>query len=111
MDRRARRAAAACMLAALVLAAGPGTAQPPPERDTTLELDRRGAEGVVRPVQDGPISLDEAVERARERFDGRVVRAETRTIEGREVHVIRILDSNGRVRNVQFDAATGRIRR
>ncbi len=101
-------AVVACVLMALAVASGTAWAQRSNEGGAALDLHAPDAEAHV--VQGSPVSLDEAVALARERFEGRVVRAETQTINGREVHVIRILDSNGRVRNVRIDAATGRIR-
>ena len=53
-------------------------------------------------------SLDSAVARARRRTGGRVLSAETRLQQGREVHVIRILTDDGKVRRIREDAHTGR---
>jgi len=59
-------------------------------------------------TQRGPVSLSQARQMASQRFPGRVVRAETVTRGGnRSVHQIRILDAEGRVRNVRIDAQTG----
>lgn len=43
------------------------------------------------------------------RFAARVVRAETRKVNGRTVYVLRVLDKSGRVFTVRVDAASGRI--
>ncbi len=101
-------AVVACVLVGLAGVPGAAWAQRSNEGGAGLDLHAPDAQAHV--VQGGPVSLDEAVALARERFEGRIVRAETQTVNGREVHVIRILDSNGRVRNVRIDAATGRIR-
>ena len=58
-------------------------------------------------AQRGPVSLAQAREMALQRFPGQVVRAETVAAGGRNVHQIRILDAEGRVRNVRIDAQTG----
>lgn len=55
------------------------------------------------------ISLDEAATMVRERFGGRVIRAETLRTDERLVHRIRILQDSGRVRTVDVDAETGRV--
>jgi uncharacterized membrane protein YkoI len=47
------------------------------------------------------------VARIRKQTGGRVLAAETRFIDGRPVHVIRILTPQGKVRNFQIDASTG----
>lgn len=61
-------------------------------------------------VQGGPVSLSQARQMAQQRFPGRVVRAETLVLRGnRRVHQIRILDTEGRVRDVRVDAETGRF--
>ena len=58
-------------------------------------------------TQQGPVSLSQAQQMALQRFPGRVVRAETVGQGNRRVHQIRILDAEGRVRNVRIDAQTG----
>ncbi|RLJ16351.1 ribosome biogenesis GTPase RsgA [bacterium endosymbiont of Escarpia laminata] len=54
------------------------------------------------------ISLDQAVESVRRDIDGRVISAETREWEGREIYDIRILDNQGRVKRMQIDGKSGR---
>ena len=54
------------------------------------------------------ISLDEAVSRARRRSDDKILSAETVRVDGRRVHRIKVLTSQGRVKHVQIDADTGR---
>jgi hypothetical protein len=49
---------------------------------------------------DGP-SLGEAVERVRRQYNGRIVSAETRVRGNREIHYIKVLTDDGRVRTVQ----------
>lgn len=56
-------------------------------------------------------SLDEAVSDARDRYNGRVLSAETRRRDGRESHKIRILTNDGRVKRLQIDAESGRSER
>jgi uncharacterized membrane protein YkoI len=63
----------------------------------------QGAEGRAR------ISLDEAVRRAERRFNARVVKAETNAINGRVVHVLRLVSDAGRVFTVRVDAETGNM--
>jgi len=56
----------------------------------------------------GYISLDQAVEQARDRTGGRVISAETREKNGHRVHNIRILTNDGKVRRLQIDAGDDR---
>jgi len=53
-------------------------------------------------------SLDSVVSRARERTGGRVLSAETRQVDGRPTHFVRILTKDGKVRRLRVDAETGR---
>ena len=53
-------------------------------------------------------TLDDAVSRARRRTGGRVLSAETRKQQGRDVHVIRVITDDGKVRRIREDARTGR---
>lgn len=50
------------------------------------------------------ISLEQAVSRAKAANPGRVVGAKTQTVNGRPVHVIRILMSGSRVKTVRIPA-------
>jgi uncharacterized membrane protein YkoI len=56
-------------------------------------------------------SLDEAVSQARERYNGRVLSAETQRNGERESHRIRILTRDGRVKRLEVDAESGRFER
>jgi uncharacterized membrane protein YkoI len=58
-------------------------------------------------VQDRGVSLRQAIALAQQRHRGRVVRAETKQMNGRRVHEIRILGDDGRVRTLHFDADDG----
>jgi uncharacterized membrane protein YkoI len=56
-------------------------------------------------------SLEEAVSEARDRYNGRVLSAETERRGDRESHNIRILTRDGRVKRLQIDAENGRPER
>jgi hypothetical protein len=56
----------------------------------------------------GDVSLDQAVEQAKQRLGGRVISAETREREGERVHNVRILTKDGRVRRLRINAEGGR---
>ena len=62
---------------------------------------QQGVEDRVR------VSLDEAVRRAEQRFNARVVKAETRRLDGRVMHILRLVSGDGRVFTVRVDAQTG----
>ena len=69
---------------------------------------------VALPAAAGPDrrkSLDEAVSDARDRYNGRVLSAETHRRNGRESHRIRILTNDGRVKRLTIDAESGRHER
>lgn len=62
-----------------------------------------------RPAADrAGLDLDQTVQMVRSRVSGRVLSAETRNMGGREVHSIRVLTRNGKVRRFRIDASTGR---
>ncbi len=52
----------------------------------------------IRIVQIGGMTLSEAVESVRRSTDGRIVGAETKVQGGREVHHIRVLTKDGKVK-------------
>ena len=54
-------------------------------------------------------SLDQAVNKVRRQFGGKVIRAETRERDGKPVHYIKLLSGEGKVRTVRVDGRTGRI--
>ncbi len=56
----------------------------------------------------GDISLDEAVERAREREGGRVISAETQEWDGQRIYNIRLLTKDGKVKRIHIDGRSGK---
>jgi uncharacterized membrane protein YkoI len=58
-------------------------------------------------ADNGGISLDEAVAKARRHNEGKVLSAETIRVDGRKVHRIKILTQDGRVKRTRIDARTG----
>jgi len=55
-------------------------------------------EGRIQTAQSNGMSLSDAVEQVRRQTDGRIVSAETRTSNGREVHHIKVLTKDGKVK-------------
>lgn len=105
--RRVRgRVPAACLAGALLAAATLAAARPVPPAPPALQWEAAPTAAVA---QGGPVSLEQAVERASKRFSGRVAKAETTTRGGRRIHEIRILGQDGRVRIVRIDAQTGQF--
>ncbi len=49
-------------------------------------------------AQNGGKSLSDAVEQVRRQTDGRIISAETKTKNGREVHHIKVLTKDGKVK-------------
>ena len=61
------------------------------------------------PLAHSAITMNQAVRMVEQRFQARVVRAETRKAGDQPVYVLRLLDRSGRVFTVRVDAASGRI--
>ena len=59
-------------------------------------------------IERGYQSLDSTVSRLRERTGGRVLSAETRDMDGRPTHFVRILTPDGKVQRIKVDAGSGR---
>jgi len=53
------------------------------------------------------VTLDRAVKKARSRYNGRIISAETVGAEEGRTHNIRILTNDGRVRRLRVDPSTG----
>ncbi len=90
----------------LTVSAGTAVARVVPEPFTPAVFDHDHPP-TARTVQRSGVSLQQATQLATRRFPGRVVRAETIVTGGRQVHVIRILSEDNRVRTVRIDADTG----
>jgi uncharacterized membrane protein YkoI len=60
--------------------------------------DQYRADPVLQVAQQNGMSLSEAIESVRQRTGGRVVSAETKVQGGREVHYIKVLTKDGKVR-------------
>lgn len=52
--------------------------------------------------QGGCLTLSQAVEQVRRQYNGRIVSAETQVRGGREVHIIKVLTSDGTVKTVRI---------
>ncbi|HEY6483626.1 MAG TPA: PepSY domain-containing protein [Steroidobacteraceae bacterium] len=57
----------------------------------------------------GPMTLDQAVKMAEQRFKARVVRAQSRKDDGHTTYVLRLLNDSGRVWTVRINAANGSV--
>jgi len=92
------------LVPALLLCAGATPAAAGPFDD----VERKGA-GPDRQFlvaqSDGP-SLNEAIEQVRRQYNGRIVSAETRISGKREVHHIKVLTDDGKVKTVQIPGRT-----
>jgi uncharacterized membrane protein YkoI len=110
MHRPARTLAHAARgnLAALAIALAIAGVQPaalakPPHADQHELVSGRS-----RHAQGG-VSLDAVVRQMEQRFNARVVRAETREEKGRTVYVLRLLSEDGKVWTVKVDADSGAV--
>ena len=96
------RTISATLLAILIAAIGPVNAY---ESDS----DGIAAGGVVSPdvlpaqvFQGNGMTLEQAVAKVRRQYNGQIVSAETRVRGGQEIHVIRVLTSDGTVKTVEI---------
>ena len=70
----------------------------PADEQRAAQQVRFGGETQLRVVQQNGMSLSEAIESVRSRTGGRIVSAETKIQGGREVHYIKVLTKDGKVR-------------
>ena len=95
------------LLGAATLLGGIDVASARPIPSLTL-VEPVAADGVTEaPTQRGGVSLAQATAMAQGRYHGKVVRAATYTQGDRQIHEIRILGDDGRVRTVLIDAQSG----
>jgi len=84
------------MLASLLLCAAPAiNAESAPVRSDTRML-----------AQGSGLTLDQAVEQVRRQYNGRIVSAETRVSGNREMHYIKVLLDDGKVKTVTVPGRT-----
>lgn len=82
------------LLASLMLCVAPASsAESAPVQNDEHVLARMLAQG-------GGMTLDQAVEQVRRQYNGRIVSAETRVSGNREVHYIKVLLDDGKVKTV-----------
>ncbi|MGR9054083.1 MAG: PepSY domain-containing protein [Gammaproteobacteria bacterium] len=55
------------------------------------------------------VSLDEATRQVRQDSSKKVLGAKTESIDGKDVHVIKVLTPDGRIQNLKIDAESGRL--
>jgi len=53
-----------------------------------------------------PITLDEATKKITENTENKVLSAETKTIAGKKVHIIKILTKKGLIQNIKINSET-----
>lgn len=63
-------------------------------------------DGPITLAQSDGVTLDQAVEQVRRQYGGRIVSAETRRRGNREVHYIKVLTADGKVKSVQVQGRT-----
>ena len=88
------------LLLATLPATGPVVAAPHHHHSILIAKNNHG--------DNGSISLDEAVAKARRNNKGKVLSAKTTRSDGRKVHRIKILTKDGRVKRIRIDARTGK---
>ena len=55
------------------------------------------------------ISLDQATSKVIQENNGKVLGARTESLEGRTIHIIKILTRDGRIQHIKVDAETGQV--
>lgn len=55
------------------------------------------------------LNLDQATKKVLETFDSTVLGAKTESIDGKVIHIIKILTEDGRVQHLKIDAKSGNI--
>ena len=63
-----------------------------------VQAQNAGHEGRIQTAQNDGMSLSDAVEQVRRQTDGRIISAETKNKNGREVHHIKVLTKDGKVK-------------
>lgn len=63
---------------------------------------------IVAQVVKDEVSLSQAIERARKSFPGRLLHGETQRRGTKRVHIVVIMNDDGLVKTLRYDADTGR---
>jgi hypothetical protein len=71
-----------------------------------VDQSRRGDDGILMIAQSNGPSLAEAVQMVKRQYNGRIVSAETRISGNREVHHIKVLTEDGKVKTVKIPGRT-----
>lgn len=93
------------MLVLAVVAAPAAIADPVADRPSHPPREHDSRFFVAQ--QDG-LTLSEAVEKVRRQYKGRIVSAETRRNGNREVHIIKVLTEDGKVKTVRVPGRSTR---
>ena len=94
-----RQTVTACLLLGLAVASQAMQADRAAAAPTGSAVD--AAAVGLEAFQGGGKSLAEAVEQVRRQYGGRIISAETQVSGGREVHVIKVLTDDGKVKTVR----------
>lgn len=93
------------LLFAAALAAGAAASADSPAAEASDQRAFAASDRLLL-AQADCLSLDEAVERVRRQYNGRIVSAETRMRGNREVHHIKVLTEDGKVKTVPIPGCT-----
>ncbi len=73
------------------------------------ERYQRYSRANLRIAQNDHFTLDQAVDKARAMYGGKIIKASTRRQKGHPIHIIKILEEDGRVITVRIDGITGQV--
>lgn len=88
------------LLCFISLAKAQETPAPDPNKETPLQLPTAEASQAV--------TLEEATKQVMQDTKNKVLAAKTELIDGKKIHVIKILTSSGHIQYLKIDAATGK---
>jgi uncharacterized membrane protein YkoI len=71
-----------------------------------VQAQNAAGERRIQMAQNDGMSLSDAVEQVRRQTDGRIISAETRTSNGGEVHHIKVLTKDGKVKTHKIQGRT-----
>ncbi len=68
---------------------------------------QRYSKANLRIAQNERFTLDQAVDKVRAMYGGKIIKASTQRQKGHPIHIIKILGDDGRVKTVRIDGITG----
>lgn len=78
------------------------------EENITVDSAKETALPDTPVIEQSPITLDDAIKKVSQDKEIKVLSAKTEIMNGKKIHIIKVLTATGHIQYIKFDATTGK---